>query len=134
MPIACPGRRHVFLRDLVLEASIGIHPHERGALQRVRINVDLGVSETPATMADRLERVVDYQAVANRVREVATARHINLVETLAERIAETCLLDERVVLARIRVEKLDAFADVAAVGVEIERRRPADHPPRAQTN
>ena len=46
-----------------------------------------------------------------------------LVETLAERIAESCLLDPRVRLARIRVEKLDVFADSAAAGVEIERRQ-----------
>lgn len=130
MPIAdaAAGLRHVFLRDLVLDASIGIYPHEHRARQRVRINVDLGVIESPAATADRLDQVVDYEAVANRVRDVATASHINLVETLAERIASVCLLDERVVLARIRVEKLDVFADVRSVGVEIERRRAALRP------
>jgi dihydroneopterin aldolase len=45
------------------------------------------------------------------------------VETLAERIAETCLKDRRVHIARIRVEKLDIFADAASAGVEIERRQ-----------
>lgn len=125
------GLRHVFLRDLVLEASIGVHPHEHGARQRVRINVDLGVAESAGPATDRLEHVVDYEAVANRVREVAMARHINLVETLAERIASVCLVDERVVLARIRVEKLDVFKDVASVGVEVERWGSAHCPPPA---
>jgi len=46
-----------------------------------------------------------------------------LVETLAERIAEACLLDKRVHLARIRVEELDVFADSASAGIEIERRQ-----------
>jgi dihydroneopterin aldolase len=46
-----------------------------------------------------------------------------LVETLAERIAEACLADPRIHLARIRVEKLDIFADAASAGVEIERRQ-----------
>lgn len=121
--------RHVFLRDMVVQASIGIHPHERGARQRVRINVDLGVTEDPANERDRLDRVVDYEALANRVREIATTSHINLVETLAERIAHACLVDKRVCLARVRIEKLDAFADIVAVGVEVERAQPANRPP-----
>jgi dihydroneopterin aldolase len=49
--------------------------------------------------------------------------HINLVETLAEKIAELCLGDGRVETARIRVEKLDVYAEAASVGIEIERSR-----------
>ena len=130
MTIAGPGLRHVFLRDMVLEASIGVYPHEHGARQRVRINVDLGVLEDPATLADRLDQVLDYEAVANRVRDVAMSRHTKLVETLAERIARECLSDGRVIVARIRVEKLDVFADVGSVGVEVERRQVARRPPQ----
>jgi dihydroneopterin aldolase len=76
--------------------------------------------------------VVDYEQVARSVRAVVAAGHVQLVETLAERLAETCLQDERVQAARIRVEKLDVFDDLASVGVEIERqcatcpRRPID--------
>jgi dihydroneopterin aldolase len=118
---AASGTRHVFLRDMVLQASIGIYPHEHAATQRVRINVDLGVVEGVGR-ADRLERVVDYEKVANTVRSIATSGHVNLVETLAERIASACLRDDRVRLARVRVEKLDVFEDTVSVGVEVERR------------
>ena len=127
---ATRGLRHVFLRDLVLTASIGIHPHEHAARQRVRVNVDLGVEDDSARSLsragvgrDRLSLVVDYDKVADAVRAIVGAGHVKLVETLAERIAETCLLDRRVHLARIRVEKLDIFADAASAGVEIERRQ-----------
>jgi len=152
--------RHVFLRDLVLSASIGIYPHEHAAPQRVRINVDLGVEDDGARALSRpsvgrlgvgrpsverpsverpsvgrpgggpprvgredLRRVVDYEAVADAVRAIVAAGHVMLVETLAERIAESCLADPRVHLARVRVEKLDVFVDAASAGVEIERRR-----------
>ena len=57
------------------------------------------------------------------VRGIVAAGHVRLVETLAERIAEACLSDPRVHLARVRVEKLDIFADAASAGVVIERRR-----------
>jgi len=126
--------RHVFLRDMVLQASIGVHGFEHDAPQRIRINVDLAVSDdaalpasraparTAGPGADQLSRVVDYEAVAKQVRAIVAAGHVRLLETLAERIAESCLADHRVHTARVRVEKLDIFADMASVGVEIERR------------
>ena len=125
--IAGPGVRHVFLRDMLLMASIGVHPHEHGDAQRVRINVDLAVAETEGG-GDRLARVVDYEQVAKSVRAIVAAGHIKLVETLAERVAETCLSDPRVLRARVRVEKLDVFADVASVGVEVERCKSSTSP------
>ena len=116
--------RHVFLRDMVLFASVGIYPHEQQAPQRLRVNVDLGVDEgDPAGPADSLGQVVDYERVANTVRAIVASGHVKLVETLAERIAAACLADPRVRLARIRVEKLDVFADAVSAGVEVERSR-----------
>ncbi len=122
--------RHVFVRDMVLRASIGVHPPEHETPQRVRINVDLGVEDDGARPLsrtgvgrDELARVVDYERIADAVRRIVAAGHVRLVETLAERIAESCLSDPRVRLARIRVEKLDVFPDSAAAGVEIERRQ-----------
>lgn len=122
------GLRHVFLRDMILPARIGIYPHEQGTPQRVRINIDLAVREEappptdkPLTVREELARVVDYAKVATAVRAIVGAEHVRLVETLAERIAASCLTDTRVTLARIRVEKLDVFPDAASAGVEIER-------------
>ena len=133
--IAGRSMRHVFLRDMVLPARIGVYSHERTAPQRVRVNVDLGVADDPAPGLSRgavgrddLSRVVNYELVAEAIRTIVGAGHIMLVETLAERIAEACLVDARVLLARVRVEKLDVFADATSAGVEIER-RPATCPP-----
>ena len=109
------------MRDLELSCLIGVHSHERLRRQRVRINLDLAVEEGPEPVGDELANVVSYEDILDRVRAIAGAGHINLVETLAERIAETCLEDARVRIARIRVEKLDVFGDAASVGVEIER-------------
>lgn len=130
MPIAsaAAGIRHVFLRDMVLTASIGVYPHEHEARQRVRINVDLGVEDDTARAgiavgADDVARVVSYEKVAEDVRRIVAAGHTRLVETLAERIADACLTDPRVRSVRVRVEKLDIFADAVSAGVEIERSR-----------
>jgi dihydroneopterin aldolase len=119
---AVAGLRHVFVRDLDVASRIGVHAHERAAPQRVRVNLDLAVEDAPPAN-DQLREVVDYDAVVEAVRRVAGGDHVQLVETLAERIAEACFVDHRVVSARVRVEKLDVFPDCSA-GIEIERLRP----------
>jgi len=113
---------HVFIRNLELLAHIGVHGHEQGKLQPVRINVDLGVREAGA-IDDRLEHVVDYEAVTMKIRAIVARGHINLAETLAERIAEAAFEDARVLSARVRVEKLHALPGAESGGVEIERAR-----------
>jgi len=117
---ALRGESHVFVRDLVMTAKIGLHQHERLAEQRVRINLDLTVADNP-TIDDDYDNVVCYGGLVTGVRRVIGAGHVNLAETLAERIADMCLEDRRVLSARVRVEKLDVFAEAASVGVEIER-------------
>lgn len=113
--------RHVFVRDQVIVCSIGVHKHEMNASQRVRVNLDMAVLEGDKPLDDDLENVVCYEKVTTGVRTVAARGHVNLVETLAERIAATCLDDGRVRSVLVRVEKLDVFDDVDSVGVEIER-------------
>lgn len=114
--------RHVFVRDLELAARIGVHTHEKTGKQRIRINLDLAVGENNAgAIEDDLANVVCYEEVVSRIRRLVDTGHVNLVETLAERIAALCLEDRRVRVARVRVEKLDVFPDAASVGVEIER-------------
>lgn len=121
---ASQGVRHVFVRDLVLEARIGVHRHEQQGPQSVRINIDLTVAEGDGPLDDRLENVVDYGQIVRGIKAIVAAGHINLVETLAERIAALGLADHRVEAARVRVEKLHVVAEAESVGVEIERFRP----------
>ena len=113
--------RHVFVRDLELNANIGVYHREKGQLQPVRINVDLTVEETEGEVDDKLANVVDYGAVVDGIKDILAGGHLNLVETLAEKIAAHCLADSRVKVARVRIEKLKVIAEAHSVGVEIER-------------
>ena len=113
--------RHVFIHDMVIDCSIGIYTHEKEHEQRVRINLDLAVGEGDHLINDDIRNVISYEDMAKGVEVIIAAGHINLVETLAENIAEMCLLDKRVFSARVRVEKLDIIANAESVGVEIER-------------
>jgi len=118
------GTRHVFVRDLMLPCSIGVHHHEKHVPQRVRVNLDLAVREGNLDLGDDIGNVVCYEAIVAGVRRITTAGHVNLVETLAEQVAAMCLSDPRIRTARVRIEKLDVFPDATSVGVEIERYSP----------
>jgi dihydroneopterin aldolase len=124
MSIADGGRgiRHVFVRNLELPAQIGVYRHEVGKTQPVRINLDLAV-EDMIDLGDDLAKVVDYGVITARIQAIIEAGHVNLVETLAERIAAACFEDSRVKSARVRVEKLHALSAAESAGIEIERSR-----------
>jgi dihydroneopterin aldolase len=113
--------RHVFIRDMVIDCSIGIYTHEKEHEQRVRINLDLAVGEGEISINDDIRNVISYEDIARGIEAIIEVGHINLVETLAENIAEMCLEDKRVFSARVSVEKLDIIASAESVGVEIER-------------
>ncbi len=125
-------RRRVFVRDLVLAAEIGVHGHEHGQTQPVCINVDLLADDQGAPEPEGIGQVVCYEAVVTAIRHIVSGGHIQLVETLAERIAEACLADGRVAAVRIRVEKPAAITEAAGVGVEITRFRPGEGPESAR--
>lgn len=113
----------ILVRDVVLKCLIGIHAHELLAPQRVRINVEMAVLEQAGPLSDDIANVVSYEDVIEGIKRMLAEGHINLVETLAEKIAALCLADARVSSVRVRVEKLDVYAEAASVGIEIERRR-----------
>jgi dihydroneopterin aldolase len=112
----------VFVRDLVLPCSIGIYPHEKGLRRRVRVNAEIRV-ELPLPKTDDFAEVVNYETIVAGIKSITEAGHINLVETLADRIATLCLADRRVSAARVMVEKLDVWPETESVGVVVERRR-----------
>jgi dihydroneopterin aldolase len=125
-PDAAAGLRVVFVRGLELRALLGVHPHEKAAPQRVVVGVELAVRDEAAPSGvgeDDLRRTVDYAALVRAARTIVAEGHTLLVETLAERLALAALADPRVAKARVTVEKPDAFAEAASVGVSVERTR-----------
>jgi len=115
--------RHVFVRDLVVDASIGIHHHEKQGPQRIRINLDISVIDDYRRDVDNIDQVVCYEQVVVETKAIIAAGHIYLVESLAEKIAERILIMPKTLSVRVRVEKLDVLPDVGSVGIEIERTR-----------
>ena len=120
---ATAPRRSVFVRDLVLDAYIGVYAAEQGVSQPVRIDIEIEVAEPSAPEADRLEDVMCYNRLTQGVKDIIAAGHIKLVETLAERIAALALSHAMALSVRVRVEKPRAIEEADAAGVEIIRHK-----------
>ncbi len=113
----------IILRDLRVEASIGIHKRERHVAQTLSIDLDIGLPGTAVFKSDKVADTIDYEQVALRIKDLAASGHFRLVETLAERIARLLLEDFGAPWAKISVAKIGILANAKFVGVTIERKR-----------
>lgn len=111
----------IFLRDMTVEARVGVHRFEREGPQRLSLDVVLFAERVGGAASDRLSGVLNYERIVEAIRTLCSGAHINLLETVAERICAACLAEPRVLGVRLSVAKPDIFPDVAAVGVQIER-------------
>ncbi len=114
----------IVIRDLRVEALIGIHRRERHVPQTVSIDLEIGVPGTAVFVSDKVADTIDYEQVALRIRALAASGHFRLVETLADRIAGLLVNELRAPWARVSVAKVGILANAKYVGVTIERRRP----------
>ena len=112
----------VFVHGLVLPLQVGAYAREHAVRQNVRFNVDAEIASGGQPAQD-MRDVLSYDVISDGIRLIAAAGHIELVETLAERIAEFILRYPRVQQVTVRIEKLEVGPGQA--GVEIRRRRPA---------
>ena len=111
----------ILIRNLVFPMKIGIYKHEKFKEQRVRVNLELRIYQKKDSINDRIDNVICYEDIIKLIKNIASSKHLNLVETLAEKIAEECLQIPESFLCKIKVEKLDVFDELESVGVEIVR-------------
>lgn len=114
-------RDRISLRDHVVEAEIGAYQKERGQKQRLRFNVVVEVRPAPQPLEDDVDRILSYDRITEEIANALAAERLNLLETLAETIAERILAEPQAMRAFVRVEKLDVGP--YALGVEIVRSR-----------
>jgi dihydroneopterin aldolase len=114
----------IVVRDLRVEALIGIHRRERHVKQTLSIDLDIGIPGTAVFASDKVADTIDYEQVALRIRDLAAAQHYRLVETFAERVASLILGDFGAPWAKVSVAKIGILPNAKFVGVTIERRRP----------
>ncbi len=116
-PVMRAAQQRIIISDLTVACRIGVTDKERANHQRLRINLILDVRPSPPRL-DRIGEVVDYGALATKLREVCSEAEFRLLESLAGQLASMCFEDKRVERAHVRIDKLDRYADMAAIGCE----------------
>ncbi len=114
-------RDRISLRDHVVEVEIGAFQKERGHTQRVMFNVVVEVRPAAAPLDDDVDKILSYDRITESIADELAAERLNLLETLAERVAERILAEPQAMRVFVRIEKLDVGP--YKLGVEIVRSR-----------
>ena len=114
-------RDRISLRDHVVEVEIGAFQKERGHPQRVMFNVVVEVRPARLPLNDDVDRILSYDRITEAISDELASQRLNLLETLAERVAERILAEPQAMRAFVRIEKLDIGP--YKLGVEIVRSR-----------
>lgn len=117
----------IFVRKLKVDTCIGIYDWERESKQTVLIDLDIAADVQSAAQTDKVESTINYHTICLRIVEHISISEVELVETLAEQIADIIRTEFAVVWVRVIVHKPSAVRDARDVGVMIERgKRPKD--------
>ncbi len=111
----------IFLTDLRIETVVGIWEWERKIRQTVSIDLEMGADIRRAAGSDTIEDTLNYKSVAKRVQQFVGESEFQLVETMAEKIAETVLAEFDLPWIQVRVSKPGAIRGARDVGVLIRR-------------
>lgn len=114
-------RDRISLRDHIVEVEIGAFQQERGTRQRVQFNVVVEVRPQPQPLDDDVDKILSYDRITEAIAAELSAERLNLLETLASRIAERILAEPQAMRVFVRIEKLDRGP--GKLGVEIVRSR-----------
>ena len=111
----------IHIRDLLVRCVIGVYDHERENKQDVLINITLYADLRKACQTDNIEDTVDYRLIKKKIVNFVESSSFNLVERLAEKVAEICLENRNVRKVNVTIDKTGALRFAKSVAIEIER-------------
>ncbi len=113
----------ILINELILDAFIGIHDFEKKKKQKISISLSLDVNDNISGIEHKIENFVSYEHIVNNIKSILKKGHIDLLETLGEKIVDLCFKDKRVLTIKLKLEKLEVFKDASSVGIEIFRKK-----------
>ncbi len=113
----------IFLTGLTVDCIVGIWDWERRVKQKIVLDLEMAADVRRAAASDSIEDTLDYKKVAKRLLGFVGESQYQLVETLAERVAEIIVAEFGVPWVRVRLNKQGAIRGARDVGILIERRR-----------
>jgi len=111
----------VFIEALKVDTVIGVYEWEKTIQQTLQFDVEMHTDIRDAAQIDDLSKTVDYAVVADDIVKLTKENQAELIETVAERVAEHILANFNVSSCIIKLRKLGAVASTASVGVQIQR-------------
>jgi dihydroneopterin aldolase len=111
----------VFIRELKVDTVVGIYDWERRIRQYVVLDLDMGMDLQPSAKSGRIEDTLDYKSVARRIAQHVGSKQFQLVESLAEEVADIVMREFKIAWVKITVHKPGAVIGSKSVGVVIER-------------
>lgn len=111
----------IFLRELKVETLIGVYEWEKRVPQTLQLDLEIGLPNSRASQSDDIGDALDYADIASHIQSVLHSRHFNLLEALAEHIAQILLNDFKAPWVKLSVAKMNALRGSRMVGVTIER-------------
>lgn len=111
----------VYIRDLKIDAQIGIYAWEKAIKQKIRIDLEMAWDNTVPAASDDIADALNYKETAQKVTELVQSQHFDLVERLAETIAEMLMREMKVPWLRLTLGKPGAVKNSSEVGVRVER-------------
>jgi 7,8-dihydroneopterin aldolase/epimerase/oxygenase len=111
----------VYIKELRADAVIGVYDWERDIRQELVLDLELASDNRRAASSDAIADAVDYDAISRRVLAYVQGSEFQLIETLAERVADLVLAEFAIPWLRLRVGKPGAVKEAADVGIVIER-------------
>jgi dihydroneopterin aldolase len=116
-----PGMDIIFIRDFRLNILVGMYDWERIAPQTVQLDLEIGIPGAHASISDTIADTIDYAKVVARIEENLRDNKIELLEKLAEHIAQIVRGEFKAPWVKVSVTKLAALKNVKQLGVTIER-------------
>jgi 7,8-dihydroneopterin aldolase/epimerase/oxygenase len=113
----------IFIRELRLEAWIGLHRHEKIAPQTIELDLEIAVPGDTVFRSGRVQDTIDYGVAVERIRALLAGERFGLVESLAERIARLLIDEFGAPGVKVSIAKLGILSGARRVGVTIERTR-----------
>ncbi|MGL4613350.1 MAG: dihydroneopterin aldolase [Shewanella sp.] len=113
----------VLIRQLRVDTVIGVYEWEKCIQQCLLLDLDMAWDIQAAAATDDYASALCYETVSNRLIQLVTEHPIQLIETVAERVAQCVLSEFNVTWVKVVVMKPGAVANASTVGVEIERSR-----------
>jgi dihydroneopterin aldolase len=111
----------IFLREIRLDARIGIYKREKTITQTVELDLDIALPDDRVFTSGKVANTIDYAVVIERIRATLVEQHYGLVENLAEHVAQIILREFHAPWVRVSIAKIGAQRNTRRVGVVIER-------------